>query len=146
MKESPVILLVEDDADDAFLFRRTAHQVDPSLRVQHVADGQAAIDYLMGSGQYADRTQYPMPHVAVVDLKMPVCDGFDFLKWKRDQVALTCLPAIVMTSSDAEKDIQRSYELGAHSFTSKLVNPSQLEHRLRSLCDWWFKHCQCARA
>lgn len=134
------VLFVDDSDDDAFFFDRAVAKAGCEIRSFHVRNGQEAIDYLLGHGQFSDRMQFPMPDLITVDLKMPVCDGFDFLEWKRKQTALMCVPTVVMTSSGLERDIQRSYELGAHSFTTKLGNVDHLAERIASLREWWFEN------
>ena len=138
-----IVLLIEDNNDDAFLFERAAKQVSASCRVLRVSDGQQAIEYLAGDGPYADRTQFPLPHLLLVDLKMPRCDGFQFLEWKRGQRWLATTPAIVMTSSALDSDIRRSYELGANSFTCKEGTLEQLRERIAMIHHWWMQHCRC---
>lgn len=135
------ILLVDDSDDDAFLFERAVNRVGLGIQTHHVSNGQAAIDYLLSTGSFTDRQKYPLPNVIMLDLKMPVCDGFDFLAWKRGQASLACIPTIVMTSSSLEQDIRRSYELGAHSFTTKVNSTDTLCERISALRDWWFKNC-----
>src|SRR5687768_7498971 len=135
-----IILLVEDSDDDAFFFNRAVQKTGLRLNVQRVRNGQEAIDYLQGTGEFSDRDQYPLPHVIMLDLKMPICDGFDFLNWKRNQPSLACLPTIVMTSSRFDGDVRRSYELGAHSFTMKVNTTDSLSDRVNALRRWWFEN------
>ena len=135
-----LILLVEDSDDDAFFFDRAVARVGVEIVTRRVSNGQEAIDYLSGHGRFADRERFPMPRVIVVDLKMPVCNGFDFLTWKQGQPALTGIPAVVMTSSTLDRDIRRSYELGAHSFTTKLACADLLAERISALREWWFEN------
>lgn len=139
--EPRLILLVEDSDDDAFFFSRAVAKAGLGFEHRRVNNGQAAIDYLLGHGSFADRAQFPLPHLILVDLKMPICNGFDFLSWKREQPAFTYIPAIVLTSSAEERDIRRSYDLGAHSFTTKVADSTIFTQRLGSLRDWWFEHC-----
>jgi len=141
MKGTKFILLVEDSDDDATLFDRVVARADLGIQMNRVRNGQEAIDYLLGADGFSDRKHYPFPHVIMLDLKMPICDGFDFLSWKRDQRSLACLPTIVMTSSDFHGDIRRSYELGAHSFTMKVKATDTLQDRVQALREWWFQHC-----
>ncbi len=141
MSSSHVILLVDDSDDDALLFKRAVARLNFPIETRRVSNGQEAIDYLLGHESFSDRQQFPLPHVLLVDLKMPVCDGFDFLAWKRNQPALSAMPAIVMTSSKLETDAKRSYELGAHSFTSKVSGTERLMERISAIRDWWFQHC-----
>lgn len=141
MKETRLILLVEDNDDDALLFDRVISKADLGLDMRRVHNGQEGIDYLLGAGSFSDRGQFPFPDVVMLDLRMPICDGFDFLNWKRDQPELACLPTIVMTSSEFHGDVRRSYELGAHSFTMKVKTTDSLSDRVRALRKWWFEHC-----
>lgn len=135
------ILLVDDSDDDAYFFDRAVAKVGLDIQTRRVRNGQEAIDYLEGTGEYFDRKLFPVPHVIMLDLKMPICDGFDFLLWKRKQPAMVYLPTIIMTSSDLPHDIRRSYELGAHSFTTKLKTPDSLSNRVEALREWWFQNC-----
>ena len=135
------ILLVEDSDDDALLFDRVVAKADLGVELRRVRNGQEAIDYILGANGFADRRQYPFPTIVMLDLKMPICDGFDFLDWKRDQPSLACLPTIVMTSSDFPGDVRRSYQLGAHSFTMKVRASDSVRERVEALREWWFRHC-----
>jgi CheY-like chemotaxis protein len=141
MKRRHLILLVDDSDDDAFFLDRAVSKAGLGLTMRRVRNGQEAIDYLEGIDQFSDRKEFPLPDVIMLDLKMPVCDGFDFLKWKRNKPSLVYLPTIVMTSSDLPRDIRRSYELGAHSFTTKLKTPDSLSGRIEALREWWFQNC-----
>ena len=141
MKDTRLILLVEDNDDDAILFDRVISKADLGLELRRVHNGQEGIDYLLGADPFSDRTRFPYPDVVMLDLKMPICDGFDFLNWKKDQPSLACLPTIVMTSSDYDGDLRRSYELGAHSFTMKVKTTDSLSERVKALRKWWFDNC-----
>ena len=141
MKGTPFILLVEDSDDDALLFERVVAKTGLGIQVRRVHNGQEAIDYLLGVGQFSDRKRFPFPRVVLLDLKMPICDGFEFLTWKRTQPSLTCLPTIVMTSFDFQRMGRRSYELGAHSFTMKVSTTDSVSDRVETLRKWWFEHC-----
>jgi CheY-like chemotaxis protein len=141
MKKNRVMLLVEDNNDDALLLQRVVSRADLGLDLHRVHNGQEAIDYLLGEDQFADRKQHPNPDVIMLDLKMPICDGFDFLDWKRGQPSWSALPTIVMTSSDLPRDIRRSYQLGAHSFTMKVKTTDSMSRRVEALRHWWFEHC-----
>ena len=141
MKDTRLILLVEDNDDDALLFDRVISKADLGLELRRVHNGQEGIDYLLGAAPFSDRERFPFPDVVMLDLKMPVCDGFDFLNWKRDQQALATLPTIVMTSSDFYGDLRRSYELGANAFTMKVKTTDSLTDRVKALRKWWFDHC-----
>jgi CheY-like chemotaxis protein len=140
MSNPHFILLVDDSEDDAFFFERAVARTGAPIQTRRARDGQEAIDYLLGEGEFSDREKFPMPHLILLDLKMPVCDGFKFLAWKRERESLACIPTVVMTSSNMEQDIRRCYALGAHSFTTKLVTTDRLAERLLALRNWWFEN------
>jgi len=125
--KTPLILLVEDLSDDVVLVRRSLDKaaIKSSLRV--VTDGEQAISYLSGDGHYADRLQFPLPDLVLLDLKLPCKDGFEVLKWIREQPHLKKLRVIVLTSSDHIWDVNRAHQLGANSF---LVKPVDLQNYL----------------
>jgi CheY-like chemotaxis protein len=119
---SETILLAEDNEDHVLLIKRAFGKANLLNPLQVVNDGREAILYLRGEGIYADRSQYPYPALLLLDLKMPNCDGFDVLQWIRDQKNLPPMRIVVLTTSDRVFDMQRAYELGAHSFLTKPVD------------------------
>ena len=119
MYRSRTILVVEDTADDVFLLKRAFTKSGLNPRMHTVCDGVEAVDYFTGNGQYADRTQYPLPDLVLLDLKMPRMDGFDVLKWLRQQPQMEYLAVVALSTSDEPKDIQRAYELRANSYLTK---------------------------
>src|ERR1700679_3895436 len=100
MKLNPqtVILLVEDDPNDVFLMQRALKRAEITNPLQVATDGQQAIDYLSGTGKFSDRTQYPLPDLIFLDLKLPYKSGFDVLEWIRSQPALASTSVIILTS------------------------------------------------
>jgi CheY-like chemotaxis protein len=127
MKPKYPLLLAEDDANDVFFLQRAFQQAKVENPLQVVRDGQEAIEYLSGSGRFADRRQFPLPYLLVLDLKMPRKTGMDVLEWLQGQPELRCLPVLVLTSSAHRIDIERAYELGANGF---VVKPASLEKRV----------------
>lgn len=115
----PVILLAEDDRNDAFFVRRGFEQAGVHIALRVVSDGEDVMEYLTGHGMYGDRTQFPMPSLLLLDLKMPLAGGFDVLEWLRTQPMLNYLPVIVLTSSPIECDRQKAAELGATRYFVK---------------------------
>src|SRR4051812_18617576 len=112
MNETGVILVVEDREDDALLMRRAFEQGAISNPLQIARDGAEAIAYLGGSNKYSDRTQYPLPILILLDLKMPGIDGFQVLSWIRSQPGhLRATPVVALTSSGEPSDIDRAYDL-----------------------------------
>ena len=115
----PVILLVEDDRNDVFFLRRAFEQAGVRASLRVVSDGEEAMDYLMGRGKFVDRSQFPLPALLLLDLKMPLANGFDVLAWLRSQPSLDYLSVIVLTSSPEDRDRQKAAELGAARYFVK---------------------------
>lgn len=137
MARTAAILLVEDDANDALLVRKAAQKTLVGIPVLVVGNGQEAVQYLQGTGVYADRTKYPFPDIVLLDLKMPVMNGFEVLRWVRSQPKLRRLPVIILTGSVHEGDTKAAYEEGANSYLIKPGNFNELVETLRNLGDFW---------
>jgi CheY-like chemotaxis protein len=131
------ILLVEDDPTDALLLRRTFDRFKLNHPTQVVSNGEAAIEYLSGKGQYCDRTAYPMPTLLFLDLKLPGLSGFEVLTWIRQNVLLSRLQVIVLTGSRKTLDVYRAYELGANSYLVKPIRAEDLMGLASSLSLPW---------
>lgn len=119
MYRSRTILVVEDTEDDVFLLKRAFAKSGLNPQMQIVGDGEEAVKYLTGSGSYADRLQHPLPDLVLLDLKMPRMDGFDVLKWLRQQPQWKCLVVVALSTSNEPGDIRKAYELRANSYLSK---------------------------
>ncbi len=113
------ILHVEDDPNDAFLVRRALTQCLGGWTIQCVADGDQAVEYLSGIGDYADRNRYPLPDLVLLDLKLRSMHGFDLLAWARAHPQFRRLPIIVLSGSTNETDRVCAYELGASLYFLK---------------------------
>jgi CheY-like chemotaxis protein len=120
-------LVAEDDENDVFFLQRAFKQAKVETPLKVVRDGQEAIEYLSGDGKFSDRNLYPLPHLFILDLKMPRKTGLEVLGWLQEQPELRCLPVLVLTSSAHRTDIERAYELGANAF---VVKPASLEKRV----------------
>jgi CheY-like chemotaxis protein len=119
MSSCSTILVADDDQNDVFFLRRAFQKSGLGHSVAHVPDGQEAIDYLRGEGDYSDRKRFPLPTLLLLDLKMPKVDGFDVLTWLKSQPAWQSLPVVVLSSSSREDDIQRARALGADDYRVK---------------------------
>ena len=117
-----VILLAEDNDDHVMLIRRAFRQSGLVNPIHAVQDGEQAIAYLKGEGRYANRDEYPLPCLLLLDLKMPNKNGFEVLEWVRSQPAFAALRVVVLTTSGEMRDINRAYQLGANSFLTKPVD------------------------
>jgi len=131
--ENSPILLVEDRGDDVFLVRRALDDARLITPIQVVFDGEQAIAYLDGEGKFADRSEYPMPELLLLDLKMPRIDGFEVLRWIGQQPHLSSIRIIVLTSSEDIRDVNLAYQLGAHAFLVKPIKPERFLHTLRCM-------------
>ncbi len=137
MPDSAVILLVEDNPDDVVLIRR-AFQKARLLNPLHVVmSGEEAIEYLSGGGRYEARTEYPLPNLVLLDIKMPRVNGFEVLKWIRRQPGLRALRVVMLTSSDEIRDVNTAYQLGANSFLVKPVDFERLVEIFQALSGYW---------
>lgn len=136
MNQNQTILLVDDSENDLFLMRAAFQMANCDIPLQEARNGEEAIAYLKGEGPYADRNQYPLPTVMLLDLNMPRMNGFDVLAWVRAQPGLKRLAIIIMTASMRVEDVEQAFDLGATSF---LVKPSDLDtlaDMMRCLGDW----------
>lgn len=113
------VLAAEDEETDAFILRLAFERARMPNPLVVVPDGRAAVDYLSGSGQYADRTQYPFPALLLLDLKMPRMTGFDVLAWLATRPEFQELPVVVLSSSSDESDVQKSRQMGARDYFVK---------------------------
>ena len=112
------ILLVEDDYNDILLIQRAFRKAEIQQSMLQVTDGDEAIAYLSGEGQYTDRQTYPIPSLILLDLKLPRRSGLEVLAWIRQQTKLKRLLVVVLTSSQENSDLNRAYDLGANSYLS----------------------------
>jgi CheY-like chemotaxis protein len=139
MNASLGILLAEDNDDDVFLLKRAfqSAEIQNPLYVAH--DGQEAIDYLSGVGNFANRTEYPLPSLVILDLKMPKRTGMEVLQWVRSQPVLHCLPVIMLSSSTHRHDIERAYRLGANAFVAKPTSTEDRNELSRYIKGFWLQ-------
>jgi CheY-like chemotaxis protein len=126
----PVILLVDDNPHDVVLIRLAFRRVGIIDTIHLVKDGTEAMRYIQGEGAYADRHQFPIPTLVLLDLKMPQTSGFDVLQWIREQPLLSSVVVIVMSGSKNDEDIERAYSLGANSY---LIKPTRFEEMVRMM-------------
>lgn len=128
MQETQVFLLIEDNDNDALLLKRAFSRGNLLNPLHILKTGEAALDYLKGTGPYANRSEYPLPSIMLLDLNLPGISGFEVLRWIRSQPELSRLRVIVLTSSESIHDVNLAYRLGANSF---LVKPMDLDHLCR---------------
>ena len=137
MTGTRVILLVEDNSDDAELALRAFEKSRIANRIVVVNDGEEALDFLFGTGSHAGRDSRDTPQVILLDLKLPKIDGLGVLRRIRADERIRRVPVVVLTSSNEEKDIVASYDLGANSFVRKPVDFAQFMDAARQLGLYW---------
>jgi two-component system response regulator len=136
MNEKP-ILLVEDNQDDELLTRRAfkKNNILNELVVAH--DGVEALDYLLGTGPFAEQGPPVLPQIVLLDLNLPRIGGLDVLRRIRAEERTKLLPVVVLTSSKEDEDVVRSYALGANSFVRKPVEFDQFTQAVKTLGLYW---------
>ena len=136
MIEEPIVLLIDDSSNDT-LFMRMAFERAGFVRPLLIAGGgEEAIAYLRGDGGYGNRAQFPLPAVVLLDLNMPRMNGFEVLKWIRQQPALDRMRTYILSASNRLEDVQHAYDLGAASYLVKPANLDELMQMTKSLVAW----------
>ena len=123
MDANRVILVAEDSDDDIDLLKIAFRRLGVKNPIQIVRDGQEVIDYLSGTGEYADRLRFPVPAIMFLDLKMPRKTGLEVLEWLAEHSECSLIPTMVFSSSSQDSDITRAYELGANCYMVKPSSP-----------------------
>ena len=131
------ILLVEDNEDDVDLTLRAFKKHGIANEIIVVRDGEEALEYLFGTGRYADRSADPAPAVVLLDLKLPKVDGLDVLCRVRANERTKHTPVVILTSSKEDRDLSASYDLGANSYVQKPVHFSEFVEAARTLGVYW---------
>ena len=137
MKILRSVLLAEDEPNDIFLLQHAFEQAEVLNPLHTVNDGQEAIDYLSGSGNFADRAQFPIPSLVILDVKMPRKSGIEVLAWLRQQKGLGCLPVLILSSSAHPDDVEKAYQLGANAFVVKPPGVAQRTELAKMLKGFW---------
>lgn len=132
-----IILMADDDADDRMLTKDALAESRVLNDLRFVEDGEELLDYLKGRGAYTDKEQAPRPGLILLDLNMPKKDGREALKEIKADPDLRRIPIVVMTTSKAEEDVYRSYDLGASSFITKPVTFDRLVELMRTMGQYW---------
>jgi CheY-like chemotaxis protein len=133
------VLLVEDNDNDVFMMQRACEGSRLPHLFKIVSDGDAAVDYLGGTGAYADRSAHPKPDVVFLDINLPTRDGHEVLKWIRAQPELKNLPVIMLTGSDQLNDVNQAYQLGATSYLQKITDPTEFGQAVRIILKYWLE-------
>ncbi|HHJ37972.1 MAG: two-component system response regulator [Methylothermaceae bacteria B42] len=135
--DNKIILLVEDNPDDEALTLRALRKHNLANKIIVARDGQEALDYLFGEGAYSNRDTSILPQVILLDLKLPKIDGLRVLERLRANRHTRSIPVVILTSSNEEQDMIRSYDLGANSYVRKPVDFVQFVEAARQLGLYW---------
>jgi CheY-like chemotaxis protein len=131
------ILLVDDDSNDIKLIERAFSKAGVTRRLTVLKDGQEALDYLAGTGPFANRTQAQLPNTMLLDLKMPRVNGFEVIKWTKNDPRFRRLPIAVFSSSDEPNDVNRAYDLGANCYMIKPTSLPELQDAIAGFVKFW---------
>lgn len=134
-----IILIADDDAEDRMLTKEALEESHLTNNMQFVEDGEQLMDYLHHRGKFTDKDKYPTPGLILLDLNMPKKDGREALKEIKADKDLRIIPIVILTTSKAEEDILRTYDLGVNSFITKPVTFSALVDTMQTLSKYWFE-------
>src|SRR3569833_578722 len=132
-KKPVTVLHVDDDPNDTTLLQVACARAAVDFQLQNIGDGPEVIDFLSGTGKYADRTRYEIPGLVLLDLKMPRATGWEILQWIRGNASLKNLPVFVLSGSELQEDKLRAYEVGANSYLVKPPNFSSLVSMVKDI-------------
>ena len=137
MAEHQTVLVIEDDPNDVFLLKRAFSKAAPDILLRVVRNGREAIDYLKGLDTFADRAEHPLPALLVLDLNLPGMNGFDLIKWVRNESACRNLPIVVLSSSISPIEIARAQELGINAYHVKPSDANALVGMVQGIKARW---------
>lgn len=137
-----IILMVDNDPEDVFLTKHAFKKGKLANDFRTVGNGQELLDYLRNEGEFADSVAHPRPHIVLLDINMPVMDGFEALKEVRGDERISDVPIVIMTTSREHGDISRGYANGANSYIAKPVTPRGMMDVVEAMEDYWFKIVQ----
>lgn len=135
--EPVLVMLIEDNIDHAELVVRTLEDHSIRNKVLHFLDGQSALDYLFRRGEFSEATETQRPHVILLDLRLPRVDGIDVLKAIKEDANLKSIPVVVLTTSEAEKDVAKAYYNHANSYLVKPVGFEDFKKLMDDLGFYW---------
>jgi len=139
MNKSIRIVVAEDDLDDQMMLREALHENRLANEIHFVENGEELMNYLNRTNQYSDPVISPRPGMILLDLNMPKKDGREALKEIKSNPALRHIPVVVLTTSKAEEDIVRTYNLGVNSFITKPVTFDSLVAVIRDMSRYWLE-------
>lgn len=138
-KQAVTILIAEDDEDDYVLISDTLKEYRVTNSINWVKDGEELMDYLLRQGEYLDPAKSPRPSLILLDLNMPRKDGREALREIKGNPRLRRIPVVVLTTSQSEEDIVRSYDLGVNSYVRKPMRFNDFVEEVKALGRYWFE-------
>src|SRR6478736_2033445 len=128
------VLLIEDSPGDVRLTREAFHEVNPLIHLHMANDGVEAMAFLTNEGEYANA---PRPDLILLDLNLPKMDGREVLAHIKEHASLRTIPTVILTSSEAEADVIKSYQLQANCYLSKPMHFEAFHKLVKSIDDFW---------
>jgi len=135
--EPVLVMLVEDNADHAELVIRTLAEHRVANRIRHFMDGQSALDYLFRRDPYTDPDANPRPHIILLDLRLPRVDGLEVLQAIKESEETRHIPVVVLTTSEADRDVARAYDHHVNSYLVKPVGFEEFNTLMEDLGFYW---------
>jgi|SRR5436190_14155374 len=132
------ILLVDDDENDVLVMSMALKNAGLSCPILAASDGREAQDYLSGAGKFADRREYPLPYLLLLDLKLPRIMGLEVLRWMRERPEFDSTIVLVLSSSRMPDDIQNAYRLRANAYLVKPTGFEKLQLQAQAIKEFWF--------
>ena len=137
MLNDRVILLVDDSLTDTELVRRAFRSAGFDNPLHAVRSADAALEYLLGDGDYVDRAKFPFPHLLLLDHRMPGMTGWDVLQWVRRRPELRALPVIIFSGSENPSDEKTALDLGANAYVTKPVVFAEFVQAIKRIGEFW---------
>lgn len=142
MQQKLKLLIAEDSPDDTFFLHRAIEKTGVLVTPRFVTDGEEAVEYLAGENRFANREEYPMPTLVILDIKMPGKTGFEVLRWLKSQDSLRKTPVVILSSSDHDEDIEQAYLLGANAYMIKPMGSRRFQELVRAIDTYWRDFCK----
>ncbi len=133
------ILLADDDAEDRMLIIDALKESRLKNNIQCVENGEELLDFLNNRNKYSDKSKFPLPGIILLDLNMPRKDGREALREIKADNRLRHIPIIILTTSKAEEDILKTYNIGVNSFITKPVSFNSMVETMKTLNKYWFE-------
>jgi CheY-like chemotaxis protein len=133
------IVMADDDVDDRLLLKEALDEVRLGNAIDFAVNGEDLMDYLKRRGEYGKLSDMPLPGLILLDLNMPRMDGRQVLRTIKSDPKLRYIPVVILTHSQAEEDVLRSYDLGVNSFIVKPVTFEKLVKVVKSITNYWFE-------